>query len=66
MLVERPAQTTVLCDQQECGSEADVSFFQARMGALFQRTGIDAGHASAPLPAIAPEGSIITMTAARS
>ncbi len=27
MLVERPARATVLCDQQECGSEADVSFF---------------------------------------
>jgi len=67
MLVERPALAAVLCGQQDCGSEADVSFFfQAPDGsALSEHWTRCWTHASAPLPAIAPEGSIITMTAAR-
>lgn len=65
-LVERPAQAAILCDQQSCASEAAVSFvFQAPDGtALSPHWNRCWTHATAPLPATAPEGSIVTMTAA--
>jgi hypothetical protein len=65
-LVERPAQAAILCGQQGCASEADVSFvFQAPDGsALSEHWNRCWAHATAALPAIAPEGSIITMMAA--
>jgi hypothetical protein len=65
MLVERPAQDAVLCGQDGCASEAAVSFFfQAPDGsALSQHWNRCWAHATAPLPTMAPEGSIITMTA---
>jgi hypothetical protein len=66
-LVERPAQAAVICDQEGCTSEAAVSFvFQAPDGtSLSSRWNRCWTHATAPLPATAPEGSIVTMTAAR-
>jgi hypothetical protein len=65
-LVERPAQAAILCGQEGCTSEAAVSFvFQAPDGsALSQHWNRCWAHATAPLPATAPEGSIITMMAA--
>jgi hypothetical protein len=66
MLVERPAQGAVLCGQEGCQSEAAVSFFfQAPDGsALSEHWNRCWAHATVPLPATAPEGSIVTMTAA--
>jgi hypothetical protein len=64
-LVERPAQAAVLCGQDGCPSEAAVSFFfQAPDGsALSEHWNRCWAHATAPLPAMAREGSIVTMTA---
>jgi hypothetical protein len=64
-LVERPAQAAVLCGQDGCASEAAVSFFfQAPDGsALSEHLNRCWAHATAPLPAMAPEGSIVTMHA---
>jgi hypothetical protein len=64
-LIERPAQAAILCDQRSCAGEAVVSFvFQAPDGtALSPHWNRCWTHATAPLPEMAPEGSIVTMMA---
>jgi hypothetical protein len=67
-LLERPAQDApVTCDQDDCDTQADVRFFfqDADGGALSEDWNRCWAHATVPLPALAPEGSIITLAAVR-
>jgi hypothetical protein len=67
-LLERPAQgAAVTCDQDGCDTQADVRFFfqDADGAALSEHWNRCWAHATAPLPAHAPEGAIITLAAPR-